>query len=145
MDIAKIYYNGTCVMTVDMDYVEEDSMREYLEEILGIFQDRAFKEFDIDTKFESEAKKVWKGNEDLYELMNQVEKGLESEGIEKQEQLFDIMKEKLDNEKYSMFKKLRNEYVVCYNKLDVDFYAGSGCIDYVWVERRGQKKPDFHL
>lgn len=145
MDIAKIYYHGKCVMTVDMDYVEEDTMREYLEEILGIFQDRAFKEFDIDTKFESEARKVWKGNEDLYELKNQVEKELESEGIEKENQLYDVMKERLDAEKYDLFKKLRNEEVICYNKLEVDFYAGTGCMDYVWVERRGKRKPDFHI
>lgn len=145
MDIAKIYYHGKCVMTVDMDYVEEDSMREYLEDILGIFQDRAYKEFDIDTKFESEARKIWKGNEDLYELKNQVEKELESEGIEKENQLYDVMKERLDAEKYDLFKKLRNEEVICYNKLEVDFYAGTACMDYVWVERRGKRKPDFHI
>lgn len=143
MDIAKLYYNGKCVMTVDMDCVEEDNMREYLDEILGIFQERAFKEFDIDAKFEAEVRKVWKGNEDLYEMKNQVEKEIESEGFEKIEQLFDVMKERLSAEKYELFGRLRGEDVKCYNRLETDFYAGTGCIDYVWVERNGKKHPSF--
>lgn len=143
MDIAKLYYCGKCVMTVDMDCVEEDNMREYLDEILGIFNERAFKEFDIGAKFESEERKVWKGNEDLYEMMNRIEKEIESEGFEKIEQLCDMMKERLDTEKYELFKRLRNEGVKRYNKLENDFYAGTGCMEYVWVERRGKKQPAF--
>lgn len=67
MDIEKLFYNGKCVMTVDMDYCEDDKMYEYLEEIVGIFQERAFEEFEIDSKLEIEIKKMWIGNEAIYE------------------------------------------------------------------------------
>ena len=30
MKIEKVYYNGKCVMTVDMDYIDGDSMYDYL-------------------------------------------------------------------------------------------------------------------
>lgn len=46
MGIKKVYYGGKCIMTVDMDYVKEDSMYEYLNEILRMLQERAYKEFD---------------------------------------------------------------------------------------------------
>lgn len=36
MNIEKVYYNGKCIMTVDMDYIDRDSVNyEYLQEILG--------------------------------------------------------------------------------------------------------------
>ena len=39
MNIEKVYYNGKCIMTVDMDYIDRDSVNyEYLQEILGGFQ-----------------------------------------------------------------------------------------------------------
>lgn len=36
MKIEKVYYNGKCVMIVDMDYIDRDSMYEHLQEILGL-------------------------------------------------------------------------------------------------------------
>lgn len=86
MDIKKVYYGGKCIMTVDMDYVNEDSMYEYLNEIFGMFQERAYREFDVEKRYESEARKVWEGNEDLYELKNQVEQELEQEFEQEDEQ-----------------------------------------------------------
>ncbi len=39
MNIEKVYYNGKCIMTVDMDYIDRDSVNyEYLQEILGDFR-----------------------------------------------------------------------------------------------------------
>ena len=143
MDIAKVYYHGKCIMTLDMDYVKGDIIFDYLNEVLGKLQEMAFKEFDLETIYESEAKKVWNGNEELYKLKNQVEQEIESEGFEQVEQLFDIMKERLNDEDFDLFKKLRNEDIICYNKLEIDFYAGEGGLDYVWVERNGQKKSHF--
>ena len=151
MDISKVYYNGKCIMTVDMDYVEEDIMYEYLNEILGKFQEKAYKEFDLESKYKSEAKKVWEGHEDLYELKNQAEQKVEQEievdSFEKYdeqvEQLFRIMKEKLNAEEFELFKKLRNEEVRRFNDLECNFYAGNGCFDYVWVEWNGRKWNSF--
>lgn len=143
MAIKKMYYNGKCIMTVDMDYIQDDSMYEYLHEILGNFKDRAMVEFDIENKFEDEAKKVWKGKENWYELLLQVEKEVEGEGFEKIDQVLSRIKEKLNDEEYKLFKELRNEYVTCYNNLENDFYAGTGCLDYVWVEHNGEKRGSF--
>ena len=147
MDIKKVYYDGKCIMTVDMDYVKEDCMYEYLNEILGMFQERAFKEFDLENKYESEARKIWEGNESLYELKNQVEQKIEQEIVadslekcfEKVDLLFCTMKEKLNADEFELFKKLRNEEVRCLNNLEQNFYAGKGCFDYVWVEQNGEK------
>lgn len=50
MGIKKVYYGGKCIMTVDMDYVKEDSMYEYLNEILRMLQERAYKEFDVEKR-----------------------------------------------------------------------------------------------
>ena len=67
MKIEKVYYNGKCVMTVDMDYIDGDSMYDYLQEILGGFQDRAFEEFDLENKYiKTEIAKIWAGYENLY-------------------------------------------------------------------------------
>ena len=151
MSVAKVYYNGKCVMAVDMEYVKEDSMYEYLNEIFGMFQDRAYKEFDVENKYESEARKVWKGNEDLYELKIQVEQQIEQEILadsfekcfERVERLFCIMKEKLNADKFEVFSKLQNEEVRCFNELEQNFYAGEGCFDYVWIEWNGRKKYMF--
>ena len=138
MSVAKVYYNGKCVMSVDMDYVKEDSMYEYLNEVFGMFQERAYKEFDVENRYESEARKVWKGNEGLYELKNQVEQQIEQEipadSFERVEQLFCIMKEKLNADEFEVFSKLRNEEVCCFNDLEQNFYVGEGCLDYVWIE-----------
>lgn len=143
MNIEKLFYNGKCVMTVDMDYCEDDKMYDYLEEIVGIFQERAFKEFEIDSKLEIEIKKMWIGNEAIYELKNQVEAKLELEyaddPFEKVEQLFKIMEEKLSTEEFNIFKKIRNEEVVFYNESERNFYVGDGAMDYVWVEKNGRK------
>ena len=151
MDVKKVYYDGKCVMTVDMDYVKDDSMYEYLNEIFGMFQERAYKEFDVENRYESEARKVWKGNENLYELKNQVEQKIDKEieddsfekCFEKVEQLFCIMKEKLNADEYELFKKLRNEEVRCLNDLEQNFFAGKGCLDYVWIEQNGKKDYRF--
>lgn len=50
MRVEKVYYTGKCFMTVDMDYVD-DRMYDYLMEILGIFKDKAFEEFDLENKW----------------------------------------------------------------------------------------------
>lgn len=143
MNIEKLFYNGKCVMTVDMDYCEDDKMYDYLEEIVGIFQEKAFKEFEIDSKLEIEIKKMWIGNEAIYELKKQVEEKLEQEckdnPFEKLEQLFKIMEEKLSTEEFNIFKKIRREEVGFYNESERNFYAGDGAMDYVWVEKNGRK------
>lgn len=112
-----------------------------------IFKERAFKEFDFENRYMSEARIVWKGNEDLFELKNkveqEVEQSAEGDGFENVEQLFSIMKERLNDEEFEVFKKLRNKEVICYNELETKFYAGNGCIDYVWVERNGRKRVSF--
>ena len=147
MAVKKLFYDEKCIMTVDMDYVKEDIMYEYLNEIFGMFQERAYQEFDIKSRYEFEARKVWKGNEDLYELMNQVEQQIDQEieigGFEKVELLFSRMKERLNEEEFELFRKLRNEEVTSYNNLETDFFAGNGCLDYVWVERNGKKGYNF--
>ena len=147
MAIEKVYYNGKCIMTVDMDYVKEDSMYEYLNEIYGMFHDRAYKEFGIENKIKSEVRKVWKENEDLYELKNQVEQkveqAFEDNPFEKEEQLYRIMKERLNDEEFELFTKLRNEEVKCFNKLEQNYFEGKDCLGYVWVERNGQKRNGF--
>lgn len=143
MNIEKLFYNGKCVMTVDMDYCEDDKMYDYLEEIVGIFREKAFKEFEIDSKLEIEIKKMWIGNEAIYELKKQVEEKLEQEckdnPFEKLEQLFKIMEEKLSTEEFNIFKKIRREEVGFYNESERNFYAGDGAMDYVWVEKNGRK------
>ena len=146
-----MYYDGKCIMTVDMDYVKEDSMYEYLNEIFGMFQERAYKDFNVENRYESEARKVWKGNEDIYELMNKIEQNLEQEikvdilekVLEKEEKLFCIMKEKLNDDEFELFKKLRNEEVRCFNDLEHSFFAGKGCLDYVWIEHNSKKDNCF--
>lgn len=147
MNIEKLFYNGKCVMTVDMDYCEDDKMYDYLEEIVGIFQEKAFKEFEIDSKLEIEIEKMWIGNEAIYELKNQVEEKLEQEytddPFEKVEQLFKIMEEKLSTEEFNIFKKIRNEEVGFYNEIERNFYARDGAMDYVWVEENGRKYSRF--
>lgn len=147
MNIEKLFYNGKCVMTVDMDYCKDDIMYEYLEEIVGIFKDKAFKEFDIDSKIELEIKKMWIGNEAIYELKNQVEEKLEQEytddPFEKVEQLFKIMEEKLNTEEFNIFKNIRNKEVDFYNESEINFYAGDGSMDYVWIEKNGRKDWRF--
>lgn len=147
MNIEKLFYNGKCVMTVDMDYCKDDKMREYLQEFVGIFQEKAFKEFEIDSKLEIEIKKMWIGNEAIYELKNQVEEKLEQEytddPFEKVEQLFKIMEEKLSTEEFNIFKKIRNKEVDFYNESETNFYAGDGAMDYVWIEKNGRKDWRF--
>lgn len=151
MNVVKAYYNGNCVMTVDMDYVDSDSTKEYLQEILGSFKEKAFEEFDLENRCKTEIEKIWKGNENLYELKNQVEQKIEQEVevdcfeklFEKVEQLFCIMKEKLNDDEFELFKKLRSEEVNFYNNFDLNFYAGDGCLDYVWVEKNGKKDYKF--
>lgn len=65
-------------MTVDMDYIDGDSMYEHLQEILGGFQDRAFEKFDLENKYiKTEIAKIWAGYENLYELKNKVEQEVE--------------------------------------------------------------------
>ena len=143
MAIKKIFYNGKCVLTIDMDFVKEDAMYEALDNLLGMFKERAFEEFHLEEQYEAKVKSVWHGYEYIYELKNQVEKELEKEfedePFQKIEQLYSIMEEKLNDEEYEIFKKLRSEDVGCYNKLEGDFYAGAGCLDYVWVECNGKK------
>lgn len=79
MNIEKVYYNGKCIMTVDMDYIDRDSVNyEYLQEILGGFQERAFEEFDLENKYiKTEITKIWAGYENIYELKNKVEQEAE--------------------------------------------------------------------
>ena len=152
----KVYYDGKCIMTVDMDYAKEDSIREYLNEILGAFKERAYEEFDIENRFESEVRKIWQGNEHIYELKNQIEQKIKQEseqeieddsidrkiekGLREVEQLFSAMKEILNADEFELFKKLRNEEVHCLNDLETKFFAGNGCLDYVWVEYNGEKE-----
>lgn len=130
-------------MTVDMDYVEKESEYECLNDCLGMFKERAFEEFKLENKYKTEIEKIWKGNEYLYELKNQVEQEVEGNPYEKVEQLFCIMKEKLNADEFELFKKLRNEEVISYNNFETDFYAGKGCLDYVWVEKNGKKDYMF--
>lgn len=96
-------------MTVDMDYIDRDSMYEHLQEILGGFQDRVFEDYCF--------KKV--------------------------DQLFCMMKEKLNDEEFEILRKLRNEEVKALNDFETNFYAGTGCFDYVWVEKNGKKDYKF--
>lgn len=147
MAIKKVYYAGKCIMTVDMDYVKEDSIYEYFNEFFGMLQEKAYKEFEIENRYESEARKVWKGYEWICELKDQVEQKLDKEiavdswdkMTEKVELLYSIMKDKLNADEFELFKKLRNEEVQCFNKLEQDFFAGEGCLDYVWIEKNGRK------
>ncbi len=148
MKIEKVYYNGKCVMTVDMDYIDGDSMYDYLQEILGGFQDRAFEEFDLENKYiKTEIAKIWAGYENLYEIKNKVEQEIEEkfkdDCFKKVDQLFGIMKEKLNAEEFEIFKKLRNKEVKALNDFETNFYAGTGCLDYVWVEKNGKKDYRF--
>lgn len=146
MCIKKLYYLGKCVMTVDMDYIEDDIMYEYLNEIVDMFSDKAIEKIDFFEKNEYEARKVWKGNEKLYELMNQIEQELETEGLEmfeKVEQLYNIMQEKLNDEEFKLFGKLRGEYIRIWNKLDQDFFDKGEILNYVWVESNGKKYRTF--
>lgn len=78
MNIEKVYYNGKCIMTVDMDYIDRDSVNyEYLQEILGGFQERAFEEFDLENKYiKTEITKIWAGYENIYELKIKLNKRL---------------------------------------------------------------------
>ena len=105
MAVKKVYYDGKCIMTVDMDYAQEDSIREYLNEI---------EEDSIERKIEK--------------------------GLREVEQLFCAMKEILNADEFELFKKLRNEEVHCLNDLETKFFAGNGCLDYVWVEYNGEKE-----
>ncbi len=94
------------------------------------------------------------GNESLFELKNQIEqenkqeieadvfKAFEKEQ-EKIELLFARIKERLNEEEFELFRKLRNEEVTSYNDLEQKFFAGKGCFDYVWVEWNGQKNFMF--
>lgn len=148
MNIEKLYYNGKCVMTVDMDYIDMDSMYEYLQEIVGGFQDRALEEFDLKNRYiRTEIAKIWAGYENLYELKNKVEQAVEEkfgdDCFKKQDQLFCIMKEKLNDEEFEIFKELRNKEVRSLNNFDQNFYAGEGCLDYVWIEKDGEKYYNF--
>lgn len=34
---------------------------------------------------------------------------------------------------------MRNEEVKSYNNFEQNFYAGKGCLDYVWVEKNDEK------
>lgn len=147
MNEEKLFYNGKCVMSVDMDCIEDDRINEYLEEIVGVFQERAFEEFNFTNKVETEIKKIWIGHENIYELKNQIERKLEQEyednPFEKLEQLFKIMEENLGDEEFKIFKKLRNEEVSFYNNFEQDFYENGGSSDYVWIERNGRKYNSF--
>ena len=53
------------------------------------------------------------------------------------------MKEKLNAEEFEIFKKLRNKEVKALNDFETNFYAGTGCLDYVWVEKNGKKDYRF--
>ena len=64
-------------------------------------------------------------------------------GLREVEQLFCAMKEILNADEFELFKKLRNEEVHCLNDLEAKFYAGNGCLDYVWVDDNGKKKYGF--
>ena len=136
-------------MTVDMDYIDRDSVNyEYLEEILGAIQERAFDEFDLENKYiKTEIAKIWAGYENLYELKNKVEQEVEEkfkdDCFKKVDQLFDMMKEKLNTEEFEIFIKLRNEEVKAFNNFEQNFYAGTGSLEYVWVEKNGKK--DFRF
>lgn len=136
-------------MTVDMDYIDRDSVNyEYLQEILGAIQEMAFEEFDLENRYiKTEIVKIWAGNENLYELKNKVEqeieKTVEGDGFEKTEQLFRVMQEKLNADEFEIFKKLRNEEVKFCNNFEQNFYGGTGCLDYVWVEKNGKKDFKF--
>lgn len=150
MNIEKVYYNGKCIMTVDMDYIDRDSVNyEYLQEILGGFQERAFEEFDLENKYiKTEITKIWAGYENIYELKNKVEqeaeKVFEDDCFKKVDRLFDIMKEKLNTEEFEIFKKLRDEEVKAFNNYEQNFYAGTGSLDYVWVEKMVKRITDFN-
>lgn len=151
MAIRKVYYDGKCIMTVDMDYVKEDGMREQLNDIFGMFQERAYKEFNVESRYEAESRKVWDGNENLCALKDQIEQKLEQEieadsfekCLEKVDRLFEIMKEKLNDDEFVLFKKLRNEEITCFNNLEQEFFAGEGCFDYVWIDENGKKDWRF--
>lgn len=151
MAIKKLFYDSKCIMTVDMDLVKEDSIHECLNEIFGMLQEKAYEEFGVEKRYEVEARKIWKGYENIYELMNQVEHQIKQEsviesiedGLEELNKLYNIMQEKLNAEEFEIFKKLRNEEVRYWNDSDTNFFTGEGCLDYVWVEHNGKKQCMF--
>lgn len=53
------------------------------------------------------------------------------------------MKEKLNTEEFEIYKKLRDEEVKAFNNYEQNFYAGTGSLDYVWVEKNGKKDYRF--
>lgn len=72
-----------------------------------------------------------------------IEKTVEGDGFEKTEQLFRVMQEKLNADEFEILKKLRNEEVKSYNNFEQNLYGGTGCLDYVWVEKSGKKDFKF--
>ena len=50
------------------------------------------------------------------------------------------MRERLNDAEFELFDKLRGEYIKCIDEL-FDEYCDKGCLDYVWVECNGEKKP----
>lgn len=146
--VNEYYYNGKMVLSYDPDFFDTEE-RNHLYEIACSLLDRASDEFGNECA-ENAEKNVWNVHEKIKKIWDEIQSETKEscndandnimELFTRKQQLQEkLIRKRLNEEEFELFKKLQLQSAKAYNDSKDQFYENT---DYVWVDYGdGKRNP----